>query len=212
MSCMRRDHSIPIGDTFGRLKILRNAEKIGKTKVICLCTCGSETTVLLASLKSGNTLSCGCALRESRVKHGMHDTPEYTAWAAMIQRCTNPNSAEWKNYGGRSISVCAEWRESFSKFFDFVGKRPSKKHSIDRHPDKNGNYEPGNIRWATAKQQSRNTRRNIILDDGRLLADAAESAGISIINARNRRALGWSDGELLIPVKTRGKYRTRKCI
>lgn len=210
MSCMKRDHSIPIGETFGRLNVLRKVGGPGKAKVKCLCTCGRQTEVLLASLKSGNTISCGCALKQSRTKHGMHNTPEYSAWAAMIQRCTNPKSAEWKNYGARGILVCQEWSASFSAFFAAVGSRPSRNHSLDRYPDNDGNYEPGNVRWATAKQQSRNTRRNIILSDGRALADAAETAGISLINARNRRALGWSEDRLLSPVKTRQKYQMRK--
>ena len=207
ISYMKRDHSIPIGKTFGRLHVIRRTETAGKTRVVCLCACGNEATVLLASLKCGNTISCGCALQESRVKHGMHNTPEYMAWAAMIQRCTNPNSAEWKNYGSRGISVCMPWRESFRTFFEYVGKRPSRNHSLDRYPDKDGDYEPGNVRWATAKQQSRNTRRNIILSNGEVLADAAENAGVSIINARNRRGLGWTEGRLLSPVK---KYRSRQ--
>lgn len=99
------------------------------------------------------------------------------------------------------------WRESFRTFFEYVGKRPSRNHSLDRYPDKDGDYEPGNVRWATAKQQSRNTRRNIILSNGEVLADAAENAGVSIINARNRRGLGWTEGRLLSPVK---KYRSRQ--
>lgn len=205
---MKRDHSIPIGQTFGRLLVIRKVDKPGKATVICRCACGQEATVLLASLKSGNTVSCGCALIENRIKHGLHDSPEYVAWAAMIQRCTNPKSSEWKNYGARGISVCGEWR-SFPAFFASIGKRPSRNHSLDRYPDKNGNYEPGNVRWATARQQSRNTRRNITLSDGGALADAAEAAGVSLINARNRRSLGWSEGKLLSPVKTRGPYRKR---
>jgi hypothetical protein len=210
MSYMKRDHSVPLNKTFGRIKVLRKVDMPGKTKVNCLCACGREVVVLLASLKSGNTISCGCALKESRIKHGMHKTSEYVAWAAMIQRCTNKNCAEWKNYGARGISVCSEWLESFSTFFAFIGKRPSKNHSLDRYPDKNGDYKPDNVRWATAKQQSRNTRRNIILSNGELLVDAAEAAGVSIINARNRRDLGWSDDKLLLPVKIRGKYQRGK--
>lgn len=207
---MKRDYSTPVGETFGRLLVLRKSDGAGKTKVVCRCACGYEKAVLLASLKSGNTVSCGCSLRESRIKHGMCNSPEYIAWAAMIQRCTNANCAEWKNYGARGISVCMQWRESFSAFFAFIGNRPTKNHSLDRYPDKDGHYEPGNVRWATAKQQSRNTRRNIILSNGQTLAAAAEASGVSAINARNRRDLGWPEGMLLLPVKTRGRYRSRK--
>jgi hypothetical protein len=76
----------------------------------------------------------------------------------MLQRCTNPNNTKFHLWGGRGIKVCKRWRD-FANFFADMGKRPSRKHSIDRYPDMNGNYEPTNCRWATAKQQSANSRR-----------------------------------------------------
>ncbi len=83
---------------------------------------------------------------------------EYRAWYQMIYRCTNPKFPQWKDYGGRGISVCAEWRNSFTAFFEHVGPRPSPQHSFDRI-DNDGNYEPGNVRWATRSQQNSNQRR-----------------------------------------------------
>ncbi|HEY1814872.1 MAG TPA: hypothetical protein VGG74_21140 [Kofleriaceae bacterium] len=117
------------------------------------------------------TRSCGCLKRdadarwiESNTKHGdaPHDgerSPEYSAWAAAIQRCTNPENQSFKNYGARGISVCARWlgNRGFTNFLADMGRRPSSKHSIDRI-NNDGNYEPSNCRWATAKQQARNKR------------------------------------------------------
>lgn len=93
-------------------------------------------------------------------KHGeAARTPEYWAWTNMIARCTNPEHKEWHNYGARGITVCGEWRNSFVAFLVALGRKTSPEHSLDRI-DNNGNYEPGNVRWATKREQLRNTRRN----------------------------------------------------
>jgi hypothetical protein len=89
--------------------------------------------------------------------HGMNATKEYEAWRSMRQRCTNPNVKQWKDYGGRGITVCKEWLESFTTFFKYIGKCPKGK-SIDRYPNNDGNYEPGNVRWATQQEQADNRR------------------------------------------------------
>src|SRR5688572_6630186 len=81
---------------------------------------------------------------------------EYRAWSCMNTRCMNPNFKDYPRYGGRGITVCDEWLESFQSFFRDVGPRPSSRHSLDRFPNPNGNYELGNVRWATHKQQCRN--------------------------------------------------------
>jgi hypothetical protein len=107
-------------------------------------------------------------------------TPEYRAWSAMKLRCANPNNEQYHNYGGRGITVCDRWRQSFAAFLVDMGPRPSPRHSIDRI-DNNGNYEPGNCRWATSREQNRNRRNNIVLThDGRTmcLADWARELGV----------------------------------
>jgi hypothetical protein len=91
-------------------------------------------------------------------KHGGSGTPEYRAWAAAKSRCSNPNATGYERYGGRGITMCERWRESFPAFLEDMGPKPSPQHSLDRFPDRDGNYEPGNCRWATFIQQM-STRR-----------------------------------------------------
>lgn len=90
-------------------------------------------------------------------KHGMFGTPEYKAWSAMIQRCSNPKDSRYYSHGGRGIKVCDEWRASFENFYKDMGDRPSDKHSLDRI-DNDGNYEPTNCKWSTQSEQNFNKR------------------------------------------------------
>lgn len=159
-----------IGLRFGRIQIIGfddiklNTHKI---RAKCLCDCGKETLVFLSSLRSGNTKSCGCYHREisSSVNailkrtHGLRKTPEHRIWSLMKHRCFNENSPAYKNYGGRGITVCDRWKNSFADFYDDIGPRPSPTHELDRI-DNNGNYEPNNVRWATSLENGRNKRNN----------------------------------------------------
>lgn len=154
------------GKRFGRLTAQWPAGKrIGSIVWLCLCDCGKLKLVGLVKLTSGNTRSCGCLQRECRITHGhsgvagQKRSPEYLAWANMIQRCTNPKYPQWKDYGGREITVCPQWRESFAAFLKDVGFRPNPNLTIDRE-NNDGNYEPGNVRWVTRKVQSNNQRRS----------------------------------------------------
>jgi hypothetical protein len=149
------------GDQYSRLTVISQAGQMdsGHRRWLCRCSCGSEVTVAGTELRSGDTKSCGCLRRETTAKlnvtHKMTSAPEYRTWATIIRRCTNKNTKDYKYYGGRGISVCAEWVGNFEAFFQHVGKKPSPKYSIDRI-DNNGNYEPGNVRWATHQQQMQN--------------------------------------------------------
>jgi hypothetical protein len=119
--------------------------------------------------------------------------PEYHIWHNMRTRCT-PGWREFHNYGGRGISVCERWANSFEAFYEDMGPRPSENHSIDRI-DNDGNYEPGNCRWATRKEQGRNTRFNVMIEYNGAIRCAAEWAEIfrlSTSNILSRLSLGWS--------------------
>lgn len=176
----------------------------------CLCDCGNIKTVAGFNLKNGASKSCGCLNMESRhsrakYKHIPEGTssPEYLSWQGMIKRCNNKNDKFYKDYGGRGIKVCDEWLHDFEIFFRDMGPKPSRKYSIDRI-NNDGDYGPTNCRWVTTREQSRNTRRNVIIEiDGIILclADWIERLHImgnnihEKIGARLRR--GWSPLEAL---------------
>lgn len=114
---------------------------------------------------------------------------EYRAWINMKSRCYTPSSTGFENYGGRGITVCDRWRDSFDAFYADMGPRPTAKHSIDRR-DVNGSYEPGNCRWATMVQQARNTRKNRKVGDG-VLVEAIQKSGLKTSTVASRLRRGW---------------------
>ena len=147
---------------FARLKVLKRLERRGTNHEIywlCVCDCGSKSEVNSGNLMGGRVRSCGCLGREKARKrcfrHGMSETPSYKSWTGMIQRCTNPNRPHYKWYMARGISICKSWMK-FENFYKDMGDRPEGK-SIDRI-NNNGNYEPGNCRWATQSEQVKNSR------------------------------------------------------
>lgn len=153
-----------IGERFGRLVVVDDGVIVRRRRRLMRvrCDCGIEKRIDLTSLTGGRTLSCGC-LRNERARqangtHGESHTPQYKCWKAIVQRCTNPRAKRWADYGGRGITICAEWRNSYAAFLRDVGRRPSPNHTLDRYPDNDGNYEPGNVRWATYLEQNRNRR------------------------------------------------------
>lgn len=177
------------GERFGRLVVLRAGIKRAKNRGmywLCKCDCGVVKEVSAQALKLGSTLSCGCynlEVQRNNIKHGHNrsdngKTPTYRTWDKMIQRCNNPNSAEYSIYGGRGISICERWLD-FSNFLEDMGERPKGK-SIDRI-DFNGNYKPSNCRWATSKQQANNTRRNVSFEykgQMKTISELADIAGV----------------------------------
>jgi len=145
------------GKKFGRLKVIRATSKIGY--YLCVCDCGKVKRVRRDHLKTGKTQSCGCLRRKvvsmANTKHGMYGTKEYRSWLNIKDRCNNPNHSNYPHYGGRGIAIDPDWNKSFQAFYDHVGDAPSPKHTIDRI-DNDGNYEPGNVRWATLSEQQMN--------------------------------------------------------
>jgi hypothetical protein len=134
---------------------------------------------------------------------------EYQAWLAMRERCKNPNNAAFHNYGGRGIIVCSRWDSSFANFLADVGLAPSPQHSLDRYPNQNGNYKPGNVRWATPREQANNLRTNRLIQfDGQTftLAEWSRRQGLSIKALHMRLKVGWPlDRALTEPLhKTHG--------
>ena len=172
---------------FGRLVVIDSIYIRGLgTGWKCLCDCGEETYVAGANLDSGNTQSCGCFDRERRITHGKTKSRVYVIWKAMRRRCQNPKAFEFKNYGGRGISVCERW-SIFENFYEDMGDPPAG-FSIERR-DNDGNYEPSNCCWASAKTQLNNRRNNRFLEafGKRLtLTQWSEELKIPMTTLRNR--------------------------
>lgn len=198
------------GQKFGRLTVIEFVGRIHHaSNWRCSCDCGNSIVVPLAGLRAGLQKSCGCYKRERMgtmtLKHGArahHEDdsrdrifhPIYKVWDGMKQRCYNPATANFMDYGGRGITICDEWVNDFEAFMAYVGPRPSPRHSIDRYPNNDGNYEPGNVRWATQSQQARNRRSNRLIEvDGKLvpLVVAAKITGLPRYVIAGRLNAGW---------------------
>ena len=151
------------GERYGRLAMLR---RVGieehKAMWLAACACGTECVVMLSAVRQGRVSSCGCLRRETvhsigkaNARHGMTDTPTWRSWKSMNERCSNPRLRGWAYWGGSGISVCVRWR-TFEHFLSDMGERPPGT-CIDRI-DNDGNYEPGNCRWASVSQSNQNKR------------------------------------------------------
>lgn len=201
------------GQRFGRLLIIeegpRACDKYRRVRWVCRCDCGKQTVVTAGNLSSGGTKSCGCLKIENTpvmaIRHGRSYSKEWRCWQYLRNRCTNPKCDQYPNYGGRGISFCDRWK-SFDLFFEDMGEAPAPKHTLDRI-DVNGNYEPGNCRWATVMEQMSNKRNNRRVDiDGvtKHLSEWARHFGIDHRAIRGRLNLGWSM-EDAITTPVRGK-------
>lgn len=178
------------GLRFGSLTVLRQApSKNGRRYWHCKCDCGNEKSVIATNLRSGHTKGCGCNERKATHGHttGGKSSPTYHIWSAMVQRCINPKTRKYNDYGGRGIKVCDRWRV-FQNFLDDMGVKPHGL-SLDRI-DNNGNYEPGNCRWATGAEQVRNRRAIEEIRHARLLFALREAkAAMCMCSPQQRQAL-----------------------
>ena len=203
-------NSIPrdsvIHQRFGLLYVVAVAETPqGKSGVYwhCHCDCGRPAIVYGSYLVRCISRSCGCLVRQAVTDrsrtHGLSDLPEYKTWVRMRGRCSNPRSPDYSLYGGRGVTVCAQWND-FAAFYADMGPRPSLGHSIDRI-DPDGNYCPENCRWATATEQRRNQRFRLhpltIHGETHLLADWAMKTGIPRNTISRRIKRGWTPEEAI---------------
>ncbi len=193
------------GKRFGRLVALSkaasyrapNGKRMSNTMWNCVCDCGTEKTIRTRDLKAGNVVSCGCHKRELRTKHGHYKSKTYSSWYHMKTRCDNPNHVAREGYGGRGITYCDKWA-SFEGFLEDMGEVPDGM-SLDRI-DTNGNYEPGNCRWATPVQQMNNRRNTVYLEhDGRRMSlmDWSRETGLSRDKLDYRMKAGYSSSQIL---------------
>lgn len=184
---MRAARKNRLHQRFGRLVVIGsiNVRGLG-IGWKCLCDCGTEIYAAGGNLDSGNTQSCGCLHRDNHRTHGKTKSRVYVIWKAMRRRCQNPKALEFKNYGGRGISVCERW-QTFENFYEDMGDPPDG-FSIERN-DNDGNYEPSNCRWASYKEQLNNTRSNRFLEafgKRQTLTQWSEELNIPVTTIRNR--------------------------
>jgi len=196
------------GNRYGRWTVLSYIGKNKKRHVwLCRCDCGKEKVIYSGHLKNGATKSCGCLHKEIISTHKQTKTKEYRAWATIKRKCLNSKDKRYPDYGGRGITVCDRWLNSFENFIEDMGMKPTPIHSIDRI-NNNGNYEPSNCRWATPKEQARNTRFNRTIEykgDTMCISEIAEKYGMSHLTLRSRLSSGWSvERALSTPI---GNYR-----
>ncbi len=208
--------------TFGRLTVrgFFGFDPGGRALWVCDCGCGNTTIARSSTLRRGHKESCGCLvglvngtlMRVHGEGHPDERSPEFRAWCGMSDRCYNARDPHYPDYGGRGIRVSLRWKSGegdksgFQCFLDDMGRRPTPKHSLDRYPDVNGNYETSNCRWATPKQQQRNRRVTIMVEHcgaRQSLAELCENNGTSYEIGYLRYKRGKSPEEIVAPVRRR---------
>lgn len=205
------------GKRTGMLVAVRSVGHRGNSRAHfweCRCDCGKTAHVRANYLRSGKTTSCGCQKRLGhKPTHGHargRQTPTYLAWLGLRSRCSNPKNIRWPEYGGRGITVCERWKESFEHFLADMGEKPSRAHQIDRI-NNDGNYEPSNCRWTTRIEQMNNTSANVrVVFQGRVqtIAQWARELGIAANTIAVRLRIGWSPERALTAPACNGRLVT----
>lgn len=200
---------------FGRLTVINKYDKdrFGNILWNCICECGKTKITKTNHLLKGICKSCGCIHKEGNNKtHKMSGTRIYNIWHGMIERCYNVNSASYHNYGKRGITICVDWKKSFSAFYKWaINNGYNDKLTIDRI-NTNGNYKPNNCRWVSVKEQANNKRTNIVVNyngENKTLKQWSEDLGISYSCLRHRLYRGWSEEQALsIPTNLQYNKKT----
>ena len=210
MCAKRLEEKDYIGLKYGRLTIISFKERIGsKIYCDCICDCGNSKVALLDDMKRGVTSSCGCLYRETvrivNIKHGKSHTRLYRIWDGIKNRCYRPSCGSYKNYGGRGITMCEEWKNDFMAFCEWAMKSGYDEYAkrgdctIERR-DRDGNYEPSNCKWISAKEQGANKRNNVVVEyngEAHILTEWARILGIKAATLRMRYRRGYRGEQLL---------------
>lgn len=193
------------GKRFGRLTVIEETDKRISGSVVwkCRCDCGNIIEVSHNHLSRGATVSCGCYNKDVIKTHGKAKTHIYSVWRSMKDRCLKENHPQYKDYGGRGITICEEWlsTDAFFKWAEENGYKEDErgKCTLDRI-DVNGNYEPSNCRWVDMKAQCRNRRTNVFIEhcgERHCLSEWAELLKVPYSRLLSRHRRGWSDKEVL---------------
>lgn len=217
------DRGALFGKRFGRWTVLGEIRAqrwksdrhrwVPQWRLACRCECGTLGSVPGDELLRGHSTSCGCysaeAIEKRRTKHGHTKgrkwSAEFVSWQRMKARCLDKDCTDYPEYGGAGITIYEKWISDFAAFLEHVGPRPAKGMTIDRINGRLG-YLPGNVRWATSRQQARNRKSNRLVEfEGRLItvAEAAEKTGLKPSNISMRIARGWKSSDLLKPLHFR---------
>jgi hypothetical protein len=200
-----KPYNLKSGDRYNHLVLISFVERRkSQIRWLCQCDCGKQVVCIMDNLRRNHTTSCGCdrseKTRARMTTHGdSRNNAEYRCWLNMRNRCYYVPHKDYKDYGGRGIIVCDEWRYSYETFLSDMGRKPTTDHSIERI-DTNGNYEPSNCKWETLENQSKNKRRAVFVNyngEKRYLVDVCRERGVNSRLVRGRIYWGWNLEEAL---------------